>query len=181
MGQLVEGLLALSHASERELKREPVDLSAIAGDVARWLASRPDSAGRSVDVVIEPGLRALGDVGLLTAVVENLMGNAWKFTGRTPNARIEVGALEREGGRAFYVRDNGPGFDAAGADVFAPFKRLHGRDEFEGHGIGLATVQRIIHRHGGRAWAESVPGKGATFFFTLGERRPAAVPVGEGR
>ncbi|HET7025337.1 MAG TPA: ATP-binding protein [Gemmatimonadales bacterium] len=168
MDQLVEALLGLSQAAQRELRRVEVDVSRLAADVARRLEQRADAAGRKVEIAIDPALTIEGDAGLLTAVFENLMGNAWKFTAKTASARIEIGAEERDGVRAYYVRDNGPGFDASqGQDPFAPFQRLHGKDEFEGHGIGLATVQRIIHRHGGRVWAESELGKGATFWFTV--------------
>ena len=154
MSQLVEGLLALSQAAQRELKRAAIDVSQIAASVAKRLERRSEAAGRKVEVAIHPGLGAEADAGLLTAVLENLMGNAWKFTGKVAEARIEVGVEMREGVRAFYVQDNGPGFDMLAAEsLFAPFRRLHGKDEYEGHGIGLATVQRIIHRRGGRVLA----------------------------
>ena len=113
-------------------------------------------------------MRAQGDACLLQIVLENLLGNAWKFTSREPEAKIEFGVTERDGHRSYYVRDNGAGFEMAYADkLFVPFQRLHGTDEFEGTGIGLATVQRVIHRHGGQVQAEGEPGEGATFYFTL--------------
>src|SRR5262249_20346537 len=115
------------------------------------------------------GLSANGDPRLVQAVLDNLMGNAWKFTGKTPDARIEMGQMvEASGETAFFVRDNGAGFDMAYAErLFGAFQRLHGQNEFTGTGIGLATVQRVIHRHGGRVWAEAEVGNGATFYFTL--------------
>ena len=118
-----------------------------------------------------PRLTADGDVQLLEVALRNLLGNAWKFTSRTAGARIDVGAEAHGEERVFFVRDNGAGFDAQYADkLFAPFNRLHGDDEFPGNGIGLATVQRIVRRHGGRVWAEGTTGKGATVWFTLGTR-----------
>ncbi len=111
---------------------------------------------------------AEGDGTLLRVALENLLRNAWKFTGKQPRARIEFGVTEREGTRAYFVRDDGAGFDEAYADkLFGAFQRLHGASEFEGTGIGLATVQRIVHRHGGRVWAQGRVGHGATFYFTL--------------
>jgi signal transduction histidine kinase len=112
-----------------------------------------------------------GDRRLLRIVLENLLGNAWKYTSRRPEADVEFGCERRSGLTVFYVRDNGAGFDASAADrLFQPFQRLHSASEFPGSGVGLATVQRIIARHGGEVWAASSPGEGATFFFTLGQR-----------
>lgn len=167
MNELIEDLLALSRVTRAEIVRREVDLSELARTVVSELRSHtPD---RKVDVVIEDALRAKGDQSLLRAVLENLLGNAWKFTARTAEVRIEVGAKTSEGERAFFVSDNGAGFDPAqAAQLFRPFKRLHSPKEFEGTGIGLATVRRIIVRHGGRVWAEASPGQGATFWFTLG-------------
>jgi light-regulated signal transduction histidine kinase (bacteriophytochrome) len=123
-----------------------------------------------VDVVIAEGLRASADPHLLRIALENLLGNAWKFTSREAHARVELDAVARNGSATYFVRDNGVGFDMAYADkLFGAFQRLHGANDFPGTGIGLATVQRIIARHGGRLWAESAVGKGATFHFTLGE------------
>jgi light-regulated signal transduction histidine kinase (bacteriophytochrome) len=164
MSELIEDLLALARMSRATLTRHPVDISGIARKVASELEARPGS--RAVDVRIEEGLSADADARLVTVVLENLIGNAWKFTGKQDQPRIEVGGLAS--GRAFFVRDNGAGFDMAYAyRLFGPFQRLHSEAEFEGTGIGLATVQRIVRRHGGRIWAEGEPGKGATFHFTL--------------
>jgi len=166
MAALIDGLLSLSRVARSELRRESVDLSAM----ARHALSQLQRAvpGRTVETVVADGLTVNGDSRLLRAVLENLLGNAWKFTRNSPNARIEVGATTSDGARACYIRDNGTGFDMAYAGkLFSPFQRLHSAAEFEGTGIGLATVQRIIHRHGGRVWAEGAPGKGATFYFTL--------------
>jgi light-regulated signal transduction histidine kinase (bacteriophytochrome) len=165
MSDLIEDLLGLARISRAPLARQPVDLSGIARSVAAELASRPP--GRVVEVRIEEGLSADADPRLATVALENLIGNAWKFTGKRDEPRIEVGRAPAAG-RAFFVRDNGAGFDMAHADrLFGPFQRLHSEAEFEGTGIGLATVQRIVRRHGGRIWAEGEPGKGATFHFTL--------------
>ena len=166
MGVMIDGLLDLSRLTSREMRREEVDLSALAGGVAEDLR-RADPQRRARFAVAE-GLSVVGDAGLLKVVLENLLENAWKFTSREPEALIEFGAVEREGGPAYYVRDNGVGFDEAYAEgIFDPFQRLHGEEEFEGTGVGLATVARIVRRHGGVLWAEGEVGRGATFFFTL--------------
>jgi light-regulated signal transduction histidine kinase (bacteriophytochrome) len=121
-----------------------------------------------VDFIIQAGLKAEGDPRLLEAVLTNLLGNAFKFTGKRADARLEFGNVESQGQRVFFVRDNGAGFDMAySRKLFGAFQRMHKASEFPGTGIGLATVQRIIHRHGGRVWAEAEPGRGATFYFTL--------------
>lgn len=161
MKELIEGLLQMSRLSRLEVAREQVDLSSIARSIAEALQqSNPE---RAVRFSIREGVRAVGDERLLRAVLENLLANAWKFTRKREEARIEFGAA----GDAFYVRDNGAGFDPAhAAKMFRPFQRLHSSREFEGTGIGLATVQKIIERHGGRAWAEGEPDKGATIYFT---------------
>ena len=168
MGQLIEDLLKLSQLNRAQLNLVEADLSGLCGNVLGQLATAdPD---RRVDVSIQPGLRVRADGQLLRVMVENLLGNAWKFTARCEAARIEVGrtAHPEEGG-AFFIRDNGAGFDMAFRDkLFQPFQRLHRKDEFEGTGIGLAIVQRIAHRHGGMVWAEAEPGRGAAFFFRLG-------------
>ena len=168
MGALIDALLALGRLTRAELHVERVDLSAVAGAVvARLAAAEPE---RSVEVAIQPGLLADLDPHLAQALLENLIGNAWKFSARTAAARIEVGVTETSGVRTFFVRDNGAGFDMAFAGkLFTPFQRLHTVDEFFGTGIGLATAQRILHRHGGRIWAQGAVGAGATFFFTLPE------------
>lgn len=164
--QLVDDLLELSQARRSPLEREPVDLSALAAEIGNELSGRePD---RQVQFVIQDGLTTEGDERLLALALENLMSNAWKFTGNRAKGRIEFGATEEDGRLIYYVRDNGVGFDPSQAgDLFKPFVRLHTRREFEGTGIGLATVSRIIRRHGGEIWAEAAPGRGATFFFTL--------------
>lgn len=166
MGQLIRDLLHFSLAQRSELQHEPVDLSAIADEIVEELReSEPD---RQVTVVIARGLQATGDRGLLHVVLRNLIGNAWKFTGKQPAARIEVGSLSQDGRPVYYVRDNGIGFKPEdAAKVFGAFHRLPAAHEFPGTGIGLATVQRIIQRHGGRTWAEAAIGCGATFCFTL--------------
>jgi light-regulated signal transduction histidine kinase (bacteriophytochrome) len=166
MADLIDDLLDLSRVTRREMRREPVDLSALASAIGSQL-QRSEPA-RRVDLVVRPGLVARGDPHLLRLLLENLLGNAWKFTGGRAEARVEFGATEAHGGVAYFVRDDGVGFDMAYADkLFGAFQRLHAADEFPGTGIGLATVQRIVHRHGGRVWAESVVGGGATFYFSL--------------
>ena len=176
MGELIEDLLKLSRVSGTDLRRKGVDLSEMARRVCEELQSR--EPGRRVTFAIEPQLVADADAPLMRLVLENLLGNAWKFTGKERAPRIEVGAETREVGVVYFVRDNGAGFDMAYADtLFAPFRRLHRESEFPGSGIGLATVYRVIDRHGGRAWAEGVVGGGATVFFTVPSpraRSPAA-------
>ena len=168
MGQLIDDLLNLSRLTRAEINRQPVDLNLLAEDVATALQkSKP---GRQVKFVNAPGLVAEGDGRLLRIVLENLLGNAWKFTGNQPHAKIEFGVTDDDGQRAYFVRDNGAGFDMAHADrLFAPFQRLHRESDFEGTGIGLATVQRIVHRHGGRVWAQGAVGHGTTVYFTLAQ------------
>jgi signal transduction histidine kinase len=164
MRDLIDGLLQMSRVSRLEVQRQPVDLSGIAQSVAESL--RQSNPSRAVTFEIRDNMRTIGDERLLRAVIENLMSNAWKFTRNRPQARIEVG----EAGGAYYVRDNGAGFDPShAAKMFRPFQRLHSAREFEGTGIGLATVQKIVERHGGRAWAEGEVEKGATVFFTTGD------------
>jgi PAS domain S-box-containing protein len=169
MAQLIEALLALSRITRAELQREDLDLSAMAKAIAADLQGQEPM--RHVAFVIAEGLRATGDPRLLRVGLENLLGNAWKFTAKRPQACIEVGRLTQPDGiLAFFVRDNGAGFEMAYADkLFAPFQRLHRTAEYEGTGIGLATLQRIIYRHGGRTWAEGAVDQGATFYFTLGK------------
>jgi PAS domain S-box-containing protein len=163
MGQLIDDMLLLSRLNRGEVKRERVDLTALADDVSAELQRR--EPGRQVTVDVEPGLWATGDAALLRVALENLLGNAWKFTAKTPAPSVAVG---RTAGGAFFVRDNGAGFDMAHADkLFGAFQRLHQEREFPGNGVGLAIVQRVINRHGGRVWAEGHPGAGAAFFFTL--------------
>ena len=169
MARLIDDLLMLSRMTRRDMTWERVDVSALARSIGRELGE--DDPGRRVEFTVAPKLTADGDVQLLEVALRNLLGNAWKFTSRTAGARIDVGAEAHGEERVFFVRDNGAGFDAQYADkLFAPFNRLHGDDEFPGNGIGLATVQRIVRRHGGRVWAEGTTGKGATVWFTLGTR-----------
>jgi len=166
MGALIDALLELSRLSRGELSRERLDISALARRVAAELAEA--APGRAVALTIADGLEANADRRLVQALLANLIGNAWKFTARHEAARIEVGVDDADGQRAFYVRDDGAGFDMAYVDkLFGAFQRLHSLGEFEGLGIGLATVQRIARRHGGRVWAEGAVEKGATFWFTL--------------
>lgn len=166
MGQLIDDLLNLSRMTRTEMRREVVDLSALAQAIAAELQNR--ESGRQVEFVITEGMKINGDKRLLMVVLENLLGNAWKFTEKHPRARIECGVTQVNGKSAYFVRDDGAGFDMAYADkLFGAFQRLHGTTEFSGTGIGLATVQRIIHRHGGQVWAEGAVEQGATFYFTL--------------
>jgi light-regulated signal transduction histidine kinase (bacteriophytochrome) len=167
MAQLIDDLLRLSRVTRSELQTVAVDLTALAGEAVATL--HPAGSVRPVRWTIAPGLAAEGDPRLLRIVLDNLLGNAWKFTGPQPEAHIEFGQAATERGPAFFVRDNGAGFDMAYAGkLFGAFQRMHTMAEFPGTGIGLATVQRIIHRHGGHVWAESAVGQGATFYFTLG-------------
>jgi PAS domain S-box-containing protein len=173
MAQLIEGLLALARVTQGDIRHEWVDISALARASAERL--KASDAARNVEILIAKGLTTNGDSRLLGVALDNLLGNAWKFTRDARPACIEVGC-QREGGEdVFFVRDNGAGFDMTFAPkLFGVFQRLHGADEFEGTGIGLATVQRIIRRHGGRIWAEGKVGAGATFYFTVDERTPRA-------
>jgi len=169
MGDLIDDLLTLAHLTRAVLTPTRIDL----GQIARVVVDDLRKAGpdRRIDIVIADGLLATADRRLLRIALENLIGNAWKFTRKRADARIEVGLQAAPGGRSFFfVRDNGAGFDMTyAAKLFAPFQRLHHEADFEGTGIGLATVARIIQRHGGRIWAEGKPDKGATFSFTLRE------------
>ena len=183
MGQLVEDLLNLSRVTRGDFHLTAVDLSGMAGDIAENL--KKEHPERDAEFVISAGITAEGDERLLRTALENLLGNAWKFTGRNGRCRIEFGAFAcgslntdcgikyapsiEQGKTIYYVRDNGAGFDMSHAEkLFAPFQRLHDAQEFPGTGIGLATVQRIIRRHGGKVWAEGEVGKGAAVYFTLG-------------
>jgi signal transduction histidine kinase/DNA-binding NarL/FixJ family response regulator len=166
MRQLIDDLLRLAKFSQVELKSEVVSLSEIAASVTAELKSRQPE--RRVEFRIEEGLEVRGDPGLLRVTLENLIQNAWKYSSKQQQALIEFGSQLSPEGKAYFVRDNGVGFEPKYADrLFAPFRRLHMPEEFPGHGVGLATVRRIIHRHGGRIWAEAEPEKGATFYFTL--------------
>jgi len=166
MATLIDDLLKLSRITRSELKREDIDLSALANEVIEEL--RKQEPDRIVQCTIEPGVIVWGDHRLLRIVLDNLLGNAWKFTSKRPDARIEFGRQMQNGEPVYFVRDNGAGFDMAYAEkLFGAFQRLHDASEFPGTGIGLATVQRIIHKHGGRIWAEGAVEQGATFYFTL--------------
>jgi light-regulated signal transduction histidine kinase (bacteriophytochrome) len=166
MGKLIDGLLELSRVSRSEMKRERVDLSETARAIADHL--RESEPGRRVEFIIEPSMTAQGDPRLLEIMLTNLLGNAWKFTGRHDSAVIEFGRMEKDGRSFWFVRDDGAGFGMEYArKLFGPFQRLHRSTEFPGNGIGLATVQRIVNRHGGRVWAEAKVEKGATFYFEL--------------
>jgi light-regulated signal transduction histidine kinase (bacteriophytochrome) len=166
MSQLIDDLLNLSRITRAEMHYEKVNLTALAKAIAAELQETEPE--RQVEFIIGKDISARGDSHLLRAVLENLLANAWKFTSKHPRARIEFGAIQVEGRSVCFVRDDGAGFDMAYVGkLFLPFQRLHGPTEFEGTGIGLATVQRIIHRHGGVVWAEGELEKGATFYFTL--------------
>lgn len=167
MDALIDALLAMSRITRGEFKRSPLDLSRLAGEVVTEL--RQTDPAREVDVVIAPGLRAEGDAALVRNLLQNLLGNAWKFTASTADARIE---FTRADAGHFEVRDNGAGFNSEYAGkLFRPFQRLHREDEYSGHGVGLASVKRIVERHGGSIFAEGVPGQGATIRFTLAPAR----------
>jgi len=166
MYTLIDALLLLSRVTREEMRRDVVDLSAVARSVATELhRTQPD---REVEFVIPPGIIAIGDGSLIRVMFENLLGNSWKFTSRQPTARIEFGTMMQDGISLYFVRDNGAGFDMAYGDkLFGAFQRLHTSEEFPGTGIGLATVHRIVRRHGGTVRAEGEVGKGAAFYFTL--------------
>jgi light-regulated signal transduction histidine kinase (bacteriophytochrome) len=166
MGSVFDGLQSLFRVTSGEIHREPVDVSAMAAEaVEEMQGSNPD---RQVTVVIAPDLLVSGDARLVRILVGNLVSNAWKFTSNKPDARIEIGGELVDGENRLFVRDNGVGFDMIQAHkLFGAFQRLHSQSEFPGMGIGLATVRRIVNRHGGRCWAEGAVGEGATFYFVL--------------
>lgn len=178
MNTMIDTLLNLSRMTSRELARERVDLSQIARELADDLRDdvRAREPARSIDFVIAPGVKADGDPTLLRLVLQNLLGNAAKFSAKSRDARVEFGCNLESGSQVFFVRDNGAGFDMRFAEkMFGMFQRLHSANEFPGTGVGLATVQKIVRRHGGRVWAEAEPapaeGHGATFYFTLWENK----------
>lgn len=174
MGQLIDDMLTLSRVTRSDMRKESVNFSELASRICTHLQqAHPE---RQVEFEIELGLVIHGDSRLLQVVLENLLNNAWKFTSRQQQARIELGAIaDNHSIPVYFVRDNGVGFDMTFADkLFKPFQRLHGMREFPGNGIGLATVQRIIHRHGGQVWAEGASNQGATFYFTLAAGKFAA-------
>jgi len=176
MTRLIDDMLKLSRIGRAEMRVKQVNLSELAAVLIAELRQRDPELQVRVD--IQPGLRVTGDADLLRIALENLIGNAWKFTGKTADAHIEVGAMNQDGKCIYYVRDNGAGFDMAYADkLFIPFQRLHSEEEFPGTGIGLAIVQRIIARHGGQVWAEAVEGQGSTFYFTLGDNKASSKVV----
>ena len=170
MSQLIDDVLHLSRVTRADLRDQEVDLSSIASLIlTRLQESEPE---RKMDAKVRPGVLVTGDSQLLKIAMENLLENAWKFTAKEPESRIEFGMMQAGGEATYFVRDNGAGFDMTYTDrLFGPFQRLHPQGEFPGNGIGLATVQRIIHRHGGRVWAEGLVGQGATFYFTMGRTR----------
>lgn len=165
MSELIDDLLTLSRISRSPVSRVPIDVTSLARSVA---ADTAPQHAHPVELTVQEGIGAKGDPRLLRIVLENLLGNAWKFSAKTPSPRVEVGVAETDRGRAIFVRDNGAGFDETYASkLFAPFQRLHSDKEFAGTGIGLAIVQRIVRRHGGRVWANGARDAGATFYFSL--------------
>jgi light-regulated signal transduction histidine kinase (bacteriophytochrome) len=168
MAQLIDDLLALAHIEVGEMQRSDVDLSALVRRTSERL--RAASPGRDARFDIQAGVHGNGDPRLLGVLLDNLLGNAWKFSSRRERAEIAFGCEQCEGGTAYFIRDNGAGFDMGyAAKLFTAFQRFHSAGEFEGTGIGLAIVHRVVRRHGGRIWAESTPDGGATFYFTLGD------------
>ncbi|MGH8178582.1 MAG: sensor histidine kinase [Steroidobacter sp.] len=166
MSELIEALMVLSRISRHTLRREIVDVSALAESIV--LEQRQKDPARAIEVTVHPNMHVHGDRRLLQDLFQNLIANAWKFTSKTQAARIEIGQSQQGHMATLFVRDNGAGFDMNYEQkLFKPFQRLHGASEFEGSGIGLATVARIVDRHGGRIWAEGKPNEGAVFYFTL--------------
>jgi signal transduction histidine kinase len=167
MHRLINDLLELSKVVRAPMHHATVDLSRMANEIVQSL--RDSAPERTASVVVADNLTVEGDAALLRIALENLFSNAWKFTSKTPNQRIELGSrMDRSGRRAFFLRDNGAGFDPRhAANLFSPFRRLHPESQFSGTGIGLATVQRIVHRHGGEVWAEAAVDRGACFYFSL--------------
>jgi signal transduction histidine kinase len=168
MDRLTEDLLRLSRITRSELRREPLDLAALAREVVHEL--RQSEPGRNVIFAISDSLQTRADPVLMRVALSNLLANSWKYTGRQQQPLISFGKEQRDGSEVFCVRDNGAGFDMAYASkLFAPFQRLHSAREFPGSGVGLACVARVIHKHGGRIWADAKTGEGAAFFFTIPE------------
>ncbi len=166
MGRLIDDLLKLSRVTRLEMHYELFDLTGKANELLAEL--RRQEPDRDVQVTIQPDMVAFGDASLLRLAIENLISNAWKFTSKNPRARIEVGEIKQDRQPVFFVRDNGVGFNMKYSHkLFVAFQRLHNAEDFEGTGVGLATVQKIINRHSGRIWAEAAVDQGATFFFTL--------------
>jgi light-regulated signal transduction histidine kinase (bacteriophytochrome) len=166
MGHLIDDLLKLSRVTRSEMNRERINLSSMVHTIAESL--RKQHPDRPAEFIIADGLAAYGDGRLLTVALENLLSNAWKFSEKSSQIVIQFGTVEKNGNHAFFVKDNGVGFDMTYAGkLFNPFQRLHRTEEFPGTGIGLATVKRIVTRHGGQVWIESEEGKGTTVYFTL--------------
>jgi len=166
MGQLIDDLLRLSRITRAELTCRPINLHDLADEICQEL--RKSNPERAINIQIAKNLKAEGDERLVRVALENLINNAWKFTTQNSNPHIEIGKKIQDGKKLFYVRDNGVGFNMNYSEkLFGAFQRLHTVDEFPGTGIGLAIVKRIVHKHGGKIWAESEPGQGATFYFTL--------------
>jgi light-regulated signal transduction histidine kinase (bacteriophytochrome) len=167
MSTLIDDLLKLSQISRRAMQNAPVDLSALARDIVEELHTA--EAARAVEWTIASGLATRGDPGLMRIAIQNLLANAWKYSSKRATAHIEFGSTEKEGRKIYFVRDDGAGFDMAYVGkMFQAFQRLHPAEAFPGSGIGLATVARVIHRHGGEVWAEGRENEGATFYFTVG-------------
>lgn len=168
MAEMINDMLQFSRTGTINIHSEPVDLSDMCSKVMQWIFQ--DNPDRKIEVRIDENMKVNGDHSLLMVVLKNLLGNAWKYTSKTTDPAIHVGSFEERGSTVFYVKDNGAGFESSrAANLFTPFVRLHSQVEFPGTGVGLATAKRIIERHGGRIWAEGEPGKGATFFFTIGK------------
>ena len=185
MNSMIDALLGLSRTTAQELRLTEFDLSHAARELCDEL--KMADGARAAEVRIEPELRACGDPTLLRLVLQNLLGNAFKFSGQTPKPVIELGRSGVANGHAFFVRDNGAGFDMRFAPrLFGAFQRFHSQSEFPGTGLGLATVERIVRKHGGRIWADSAPGKGACFYFTLpsqhktGPKQHGSAPESQG-
>jgi signal transduction histidine kinase len=169
MNSLIDDMLLLANMTRAEMQVQPVDLSHMAQGLIDELAAAKPLAHAETEV--QGGLHAQGDARLLRVALSNLLSNAWKYSAGVPRPRVEFGQQQRAEGPVFYVRDNGAGFDAraAGERLFRPFQRFHSDSAFQGNGVGLAIVERVLEKHGGRIWAESAPGRGACFFFTLGQ------------
>ena len=166
MGKLIDAILSLSRVTRSDFNPEVVDLSGLAHEIIGKY--QDDEPGRKVEIVITPNMKQIADKSLVSIVLDNLLGNSWKYTGKVDNPRIEFGATEKDNRTIYYVSDNGAGFDMKYVDkLFGAFQRLHKPEEFEGTGIGLVTVSRIVRRHGGEVWAQAKPDHGATFSFTL--------------
>ena len=166
--EMINDLLQFSRTGTINIHPQPVDLSEMCRKVMQWI--HQDAPDREIDIRIDDNIQVTADQSLLMVVMKNLLGNAWKYTSKTYHPKIHVGSMTKEGNLVIFVKDNGAGFDPSKAtNLFTPFFRLHSQEEFPGTGVGLATAKRIIERHGGRIWAEGEPGKGASFFFILGQ------------